>query len=234
MHQSNIVRLKQFGSYRLIKLMILIIVFCPVQVGATTLAERDKAVELFQEAQPQVTSSQESQPLGHVLQNLSVYKLSQMLRNMQLKRIKNYLNVPLLGNMRLSSKFGMRQDPVRGGVQRHRGVDLSTAAGTPILAVASGQVVTAGWHHAYGLNIEIEHSLGWRTRYAHARLLYVTAGQAVESGQFIGQVGSTGRSTGPHLHFEIWQNGQPIDPYLVVQGLPARYKQHERSLPAVH
>lgn len=152
--------------------------------------------------------------------HLAIYSLKQALSQMYLNRVKKYLNLPILGEMRLTSKFGVRKDPISGELKKHLGIDVSTSAGTPIIAVAGGQVVKAGWHHIYGLNIEIEHTPTWRTRYAHARLLYVVTGQYVEAGQFIGQVGSTGRSTGPHLHFEVWRNGEPIDPFLVVQGMP--------------
>lgn len=152
--------------------------------------------------------------------NQPTYSLKQTLSNMHLSRVKNYLILPILGQVQLTSKFGVRRDPINGGFKKHLGIDLATSAGTPIIAVAAGRVHQAGWHHAYGFNIEIEHTPTWCTRYAHARLLYVVSGQYVEAGQFIGQVGSTGRSTGPHLHFEVWRNGIPIDPFLVVQGLP--------------
>jgi len=158
--------------------------------------------------------------------NQATYSLTQALSNKYLNRVKRYLNSPILGKFQLTSRFGIRKDPINGQSKKHLGIDLSITAGTPIIAVARGQVVKAGWHHAYGFNIEIEHSPRWRTRYAHARLLYVVSGQNVESGQFIGQVGSTGRSTGPHLHFEVWRNGEPIDPFLVVRGLPKSSNRH--------
>lgn len=158
--------------------------------------------------------------------NLATYSLKQALNQMYLNRVKKHLISPILGEVRLTSKFGVRKDPISGEVKKHLGIDVSTSAGTPIIAVAGGQVLKAGWHHTYGLNIEIEHTPTWRTRYAHARLLYVITGQYVEAGQFIGQVGSTGRSTGPHLHFEVWRNGEPIDPFLVVQGMPKMSYRH--------
>jgi len=229
MHRPRVVSFKQYVLHGVKMFTGSMFVLCPLSVHAFQQSTQDKTVELFQETPTQETSTQDRN-----ITKLNVYKLRQILLNMQLKRIKRYLNVPILGKMRLSSNFGMRQDPVYGGVKKHNGVDLSSPSGTPILAVASGRVVSAGWHYAYGLNIEIEHGPGWRSRYAHAKLLYVKVGQTVDSGQFIGQVGSTGRSTGPHLHFEIWQNGQPIDPYLVVKGLPVRHKRYEASWPAVH
>jgi murein DD-endopeptidase MepM/ murein hydrolase activator NlpD len=158
--------------------------------------------------------------------NLVTYSLRQALSELYLNRIKKHLASPVLGEIQLTSKFGVRKDPISGEIKKHLGIDLSTAAGNPIIAVTGGQVVKAGWHHTYGLNIEIEHTPKWRTRYAHARLLYVVTGQHVEAGQFIGQVGSTGRSTGPHLHFEVWRNGEPIDPFSVVQVLPKMSNHH--------
>jgi murein DD-endopeptidase MepM/ murein hydrolase activator NlpD len=229
MHRSRVVSFKQYVLHSVIMFTGSMIALCSLSVHALQQSTQDRAVELYQE-----TPTQETPTQVRSIKKLNVYKLRQILLNMQLKRIKCYLNVPILGKMNLSSNFGMRQDPVHGEVKKHSGVDLSSPSGTPILAVASGRVVSAGWHHAYGLNIEIEHGPAWRSRYAHAKLLYVKIGQTVESGQFIGQVGSTGRSTGPHLHFEIWQNGQPIDPYLVVKGLPVRHKRYEASWPAVH
>lgn len=234
MHWSRVVSFKQYVLYGVMMFTGSMFALCSLSVQALQQSTKVRAVELFQETQTQETPTPVTPRPVRTIKKLNVYKLRQILLNMQLKRIKCYLNVPILGQMRLSSNFGMRQDPVHGGVKKHRGVDLSSPPGTPILAVASGRVVSAGWHHAYGLNIEIEHGPSWRSRYAHAKLLYVKKGQAVESGQFIGQVGSTGRSTGPHLHFEIWQNGQPIDPYLVVKGLPVRHKRYEASWPAVH
>lgn len=177
-------------------------------------------------AQPAQQVKEQMQANVEGMASLVTYSLKQALSQMYLNRIKKQLNIPILGEAQLTSKFGVRKDPVSGEVKKHLGIDLSTAAGTPIIAVVGGQVVKAGWHDAYGLNIEIEHTPKWRTRYAHARLLYVVTGQYVEAGQFIGQVGSTGRSTGPHLHFEVWRNGEPIDPFLVIQGLPKMSNHH--------
>jgi len=177
-------------------------------------------------AQTQIQEPIQTQTKAQTQVYQATYYLAQSLNQMYLNRVKNYLNVPILGEIQLTSRFGARQDPISGNIKNHHGVDLSSATGTPIIAVASGQVVKAGWHSAYGFNIEIEHTPSWRTRYAHARLLYVISGQYIEAGQFIGQVGSTGRSTGPHLHFEVWRNGEPIDPILVVQGLTLSTNRH--------
>jgi murein DD-endopeptidase MepM/ murein hydrolase activator NlpD len=112
----------------------------------------------------------------------------------------------------LSSSFGYRIDPFTGQKGFHEGIDFPAAAGTAIVAAASGKVVHAGWHPQYGKLLEIDHGSGLVSRYAHARDLAVGAGDLVVRGQRVASVGSTGRSTGPHLHFEIRLNGVPQNP----------------------
>ncbi|MFN3590767.1 MAG: peptidoglycan DD-metalloendopeptidase family protein [Thermaurantiacus sp.] len=122
---------------------------------------------------------------------------------------------------RLSSGFGMRTHPILGFSRLHRGVDFAAPTGTPVLASAGGRVVRAGWGGGYGNMIDIDHGRGIVTRYAHLSRMDVRVGQQVNQGQRIGAVGSTGMSTGPHLHYEVIRNGQPIDPRsnrLLVQG----------------
>jgi len=113
---------------------------------------------------------------------------------------------------RLGSPFGRRKDPINGNLAIHRGVDLSTRSQSPIFAPAMGTVTYRGWKGQYGRFIEIDHGFGIKTRYGHLRLINVRRGQRVELGQKIGQVGSSGRSTGPHVHYEILVNGKQIDP----------------------
>ncbi|MBI1764120.1 MAG: peptidoglycan DD-metalloendopeptidase family protein [Acidobacteria bacterium] len=124
------------------------------------------------------------------------------------------LRIPLHG--RISSNFGVRHDPLHGGVRRHGGVDIAAPPGTPIAAAAGGTVVFAGRRGGYGNLVEIEHADGQRTRYAHAARLLVQAGDEVKPGQTIATVGSTGRSTGPHLHFEVNKDGAHVDPLQAV------------------
>jgi murein DD-endopeptidase MepM/ murein hydrolase activator NlpD len=112
----------------------------------------------------------------------------------------------------LSSSFGYRIDPFTGQKGFHEGIDFPAAAGTAIVAAASGKVVHAGWHPQYGKLLEIDHGSGLVSRYAHARDLAVGAGDLVVRGQRVASVGSSGRSTGPHLHFEIRLNGVPQNP----------------------
>jgi hypothetical protein len=111
-----------------------------------------------------------------------------------------------------SSSFGWRLDPFSGRMAFHEGLDFTSQIGTPIYAAAGGIVTTAEQTPDYGKIIKIDHGAGMETRYAHASELMVKAGDRVEKGQLIAKVGSTGRSTGPHLHFEVRLNGAPLDP----------------------
>jgi murein DD-endopeptidase MepM/ murein hydrolase activator NlpD len=112
----------------------------------------------------------------------------------------------------LTSGFGMRYHPIHGGSRFHAGVDLAAPAGSPLKATLGGVVRAAGWSGGYGLLVTIAHGGGIETRYAHLSRLNVLAGQAIEQGEVIGYVGSTGSSTGPHVHYEVRSNGAPLDP----------------------
>lgn len=112
----------------------------------------------------------------------------------------------------MSSHFGSRTDPITGGNQFHRGLDFSGSTGDPVTAVADGVVVFAGRDAGYGNLVDIDHGNGTMTRYAHNSKLLVTLGQRVHAGDEISLMGATGRATGPHLHFEVWRNGQPVNP----------------------
>lgn len=112
----------------------------------------------------------------------------------------------------LTSRFGMRSHPILGGHRMHSGVDLAAPTGTPVSASGAGVVTYAGWSGGYGLLVTVDHGNGMQTRFAHLSRLKVSAGQKVARGQVLGLVGSTGRSTAPHLHYEMRQNGRAIDP----------------------
>ena len=112
----------------------------------------------------------------------------------------------------MSSPYGSRVDPFSGKQAWHNGMDFAGKAGADVIAVASGVVVFAGERDGYGHMIEINHGNELSTRYGHHQELLVSAGQAVERGDVIGRMGSTGRSTGPHVHFEVIKNGRPVDP----------------------
>jgi murein DD-endopeptidase MepM/ murein hydrolase activator NlpD len=115
-----------------------------------------------------------------------------------------------LGN--LGSEFGWRVDPISGHSALHTGLDFQADRGTPILAAAGGVVVTQVYHPEYGNTVEVDHGNDLVTRYAHASAVFVRQGDLVKRGQKIAEVGSTGRSTGPHLHFEVLVQGIPQDP----------------------
>jgi murein DD-endopeptidase MepM/ murein hydrolase activator NlpD len=119
--------------------------------------------------------------------------------------------------VRLSSDYGMRIHPVSGGRRAHKGVDLSAPVGTPIYATADGTVSRADWFSSYGLYVAIEHGGDIQTRYGHMSRLNVAAGQQVRKGEVIGYVGSTGRSTGPHLHYEVRIAGTAVNPVPYMQ-----------------
>jgi murein DD-endopeptidase MepM/ murein hydrolase activator NlpD len=119
---------------------------------------------------------------------------------------------------RRSSRFGWRSDPFHGARKFHSGVDLSAPIGTPIAAVRAGTVLHAGPAGGYGNLVVVDHGGGITTRYAHCSTIDVRAGDPVAAGQRVGRVGSTGRSTGPHLHFEVRNGGTAIDPETWLDG----------------
>lgn len=112
----------------------------------------------------------------------------------------------------MSSGYGKRVDPFTGQMAWHSGVDFAGREGSDVVAVASGVVTYAGKRSGYGLMVEINHGDGYVTRYGHHEALAVSVGDIVKKGQVIGHMGSTGRSTGPHVHFEVLKNGHHVDP----------------------
>lgn len=119
---------------------------------------------------------------------------------------------PMAGDSDFTSNFGYRVDPFTRGPAMHTGVDFRAEHGSPIRAAAPGKVVTAEYSGGYGNMVEIEHAGGLRTRYAHMSAISVSVGQNVTTGTVLGRVGSTGRSTGPHLHYETRIDDDPVDP----------------------
>jgi murein DD-endopeptidase MepM/ murein hydrolase activator NlpD len=118
----------------------------------------------------------------------------------------------------LTSGFGMRTHPVLGGRRGHKGIDLASPVGTPIYATADAVVTRADWFSSYGLFISLDHGAALETRYGHLSRLNVAEGQVVKKGDLIGYVGSTGRSTGPHLHYEVRIAGTAVNPVPYMQG----------------
>lgn len=122
-------------------------------------------------------------------------------------------HMPLLGGYRISSGFGMRYHPILKRMRRHDGYDLAKPWGSPVYAAKSGVVAEAGWSEGYGQLIVLRHTDGWTTRYGHLSKILVKVGQKVQRGTLIGKVGSTGISTGPHLHFEVRnKDGKAVSP----------------------
>ncbi|AUM14100.1 M23 family metallopeptidase [Ketobacter alkanivorans] len=121
----------------------------------------------------------------------------------------------------LSSRFGRRTDPFTGRPAWHAGIDFAGKEGSDIVSVGSGVVTWAGERYGYGLMVEVNHGGGITTRYAHAKEILVSVGDIVKQGESLAKMGSTGRSTGPHVHFEVRKDGKAVD--------PARYVYRKRS-----
>jgi murein DD-endopeptidase MepM/ murein hydrolase activator NlpD len=119
---------------------------------------------------------------------------------------------PVIGEVEFTSGFGVRSDPFLGRPAMHTGLDFRAQMGDPVRATANGKVVNSGWSGGYGRMVEIDHGNGLSTRYGHLSQIDVKVGDTVKIGQVIGEVGSTGRSTGPHLHYETRIDGEAVDP----------------------
>ena len=169
---------------------------------------------------PSLSSEQEGDDIQAVLDRLSAHvedrtQQLRLLEELMLNR-KTDANAaldftPVLTGY-ISSAFGRRSDPITRRIAMHSGLDFAAPRGTPIHAVGAGVVTFAGRRGAYGNMVEISHAGGYKTRYAHAHQLQVKKGDLVKKGEQIATVGSTGRSTGPHLHLEVYRNGMAIDP----------------------
>jgi murein DD-endopeptidase MepM/ murein hydrolase activator NlpD len=174
----------------------------------------------------QATLSQLEQSSGQQVDLLTVLEsrlIDQKIRNMMLPTQQP------VADGHLGSPFGWRIDPFTGRSALHTGMDFEAAPGAPILAAAGGVVVTQELHPAYGNMIEIDHGNDLVTRYAHASKVFVKQGDVVKRGQKIAAVGTTGRSTGPHLHFEVLVQGVPQNPHKFLSagsGLPASKVAH--------
>ena len=124
---------------------------------------------------------------------------------------------PIKASWRLTSRFGRRADPFTGVTSSHTGIDMACPTGTPIYASMSGKVVVAGWNNIFGNYVIINHENGYQTLYGHMSKILTTSGQRVNQGSRIGLVGSTGYSTGPHLHFTVYKNGKLVDPQTLLK-----------------
>ena len=118
----------------------------------------------------------------------------------------------------ISSPYGKRENPITGNAGFHSGIDISASPGAPILATAEGIVSHSGWTPHSGYMAVLEHGCGFSTLYAHNKKNAVKVGQKVKRGEIVGYVGSTGKSTGPHVHYEIWEKGRSVNPQKYLQG----------------
>lgn len=112
----------------------------------------------------------------------------------------------------LSSPYGARRDPFSGRRTLHKGIDFASASGSPVISTGAGLVVWAGEMFGYGKLVEVDHGNGFRTRYGHNKKIVVRIGDVVKKGATIAKIGSTGRSTGPHVHYEVWRKGRQVNP----------------------
>jgi murein DD-endopeptidase MepM/ murein hydrolase activator NlpD len=126
---------------------------------------------------------------------------------------------------RVASGYGMRMDPIYHSRRFHAGMDFTAPTGTDIYATGNGRVLSAGWQQGYGNCVEIDHGFGYVTLYAHMHTISVNAGQTVNRGEVIGLVGNTGKSTGPHLHYEVHYKGEIMNPqnYYFLDLTPEEY-----------
>lgn len=195
-----------------------------------SLAGLDKREFNFQESPalggPELKTQPSSPDLTGALENLSSHihtkterltRLESLLLDRKLQAAVTPLGWPVEGGW-MSSGFGVRTDPFTGRQAYHEGVDIANRLGAPIHAMGAGVVTHAGHKDGYGLLVEINHGRGHATRYAHAKGLLVKEGDKVDRGQAIALVGSSGRSTGPHLHFEVLKNDRAVNPVGYLKG----------------
>jgi murein DD-endopeptidase MepM/ murein hydrolase activator NlpD len=126
----------------------------------------------------------------------------------------------------MTSGFGGRTDPFNGKRANHAGVDIAAPTGTPVYATGNGYIGRSRWAGGYGNLVEINHGNGYQTRFGHLSQRYVAEGQYVQRGQLVGLIGSTGRSTGPHLHYEVRLNGVAQDPSPYIRGMRGTVSSH--------
>jgi murein DD-endopeptidase MepM/ murein hydrolase activator NlpD len=149
-------------------------------------------------------------PFERQLQRINVNRAQMQRLNATLALVP--YRKPVIGEVEFTSGFGVRSDPFLGRPAMHTGLDFRAATGDPVRVTANGKVVSSGWAGGYGRMVEIDHGNGLSTRYGHLSEINVKVGDVVKIGQVIGAVGSTGRSTGPHLHYETRIDGDAVDP----------------------
>ena len=176
----------------------------PVGVGGGSGPVKDMPKDVLEEGLNKLDSQFEASG-----EHLSV--LESLLFDRQLAMNSVPSRVPI-DNSYITSSFGGRADPIRGGYQFHKGIDFEADVGDPVMAVADGVISYSGVRGGYGNTIEIDHGNGLVTRYGHNSRLLRRVGELVRAGQEVAKAGSTGRSTGAHVHLEVWQNGQVVNP----------------------
>lgn len=159
--------------------------------------------------------AQTSRMLSEVQQ--SVEQTHEVWSSQQSRLAQLPLSLPLENEFILTSQFGVRSDPLTHLPSMHEGIDFVAPVGTPVVATAAGRVQQAQFNGAYGNMVEVVHAEGFATRYAHLKSILVQPGQTVRAGERLGLLGNTGRSTGPHLHYEVILRGQPMHPVKAVQ-----------------
>lgn len=178
-------------------------------IEATGPGSRGDARELSMQEFQQTLDALASD-LEHRADYLNVVESSLMAEKIRFKLLPTIKPVNISYN---ASSFGWRLDPFSGRSAFHEGLDFAAPSGTPIVAAAGGVVIASEYHHQYGNMLEIDHGNQLVTRYAHASRLLAQVGDIVKRGQHVADLGSTGRSTGPHLHFEVLLKGVPQDPH---------------------
>lgn len=175
----------------------------PVGGPSLSLSGAEQRVDVFAELDQLVADLQYREEQLDVLESL--------LDTLKFKS-EGYLSGRPIRSGWMSSRYGKRTDPFTGKSAWHNGVDFAGKDGSDIVAIGSGVVTWAAKRYGYGLMVEINHGQGYATRYAHARELLVKVGDVIAKGQTIARMGSSGRSTGPHVHFEVIKNGKSVDP----------------------
>ncbi len=193
----------------------------------TTMAKLDKGE--FNFAEPPAVGGPESSELGEAYQQPRfIDVIDELTARIDSREDQLEVLETLMGNRKLqddvflagrpikkgwmSSRFGRRTDPINGRLAMHKGVDFAGKAGSGVIAVASGVITWSGTRSGYGALVEINHGSGYVTRYGHNKENLVKVGDLVKKGQTIALMGSSGRSTGPHVHFEVYKNGRTVDP----------------------
>lgn len=185
-----------------------------------TISEQKRDVQEDTQEQSSLVSKLRSERAAYEAAAEQLERDSRQIETMIRRMLANRRKTPRLGtgrfqvpvDGRLSSNFGPRKHPIHGVVKRHNGVDFGAPQGTPIRAADGGVVLYVGWYGGYGKIVMIDHGGDLVTLYAHTSRYVVDTGQKINRGQVIAYVGSTGLSTGPHLHFEVRRNGTPVNP----------------------